>query len=320
MIDGFDDDDQWRMVEDEFHTVAGQFTAHLHAAQYRRLREEAKKQNHNTIPTISRPVTAPPTNHVKQRQARLALAAAQRKGVKAALSRINDDETEDEDDDIPWKGTHLAGLMNSPRKKAQPLPNLTPTLGDSRVAAALGIRKTGIASSSTSKVAAPVKRQNWSLARSISDVARPRMTSQRYQALDEDEDDDEDDLERYSARPSQTYQRLPKTQSTTTKIEISRSASSSTDVTSAPKNSSTARPSEVSRSSSAVVLPDSNKHDSDSDTETYFQRRMKERRGRSKSLRHKSSTPDGPAVKDENQPSQQKSQDEENAILTVPSF
>ncbi len=36
MIDGLEDDDKYRMVEDEFVATAGTFTAHLHAAEYQR--------------------------------------------------------------------------------------------------------------------------------------------------------------------------------------------------------------------------------------------------------------------------------------------
>lgn len=328
MIDGFDDDDQWRMVEDEFYAVAGHFTAHLHAAQYRRLREEAKKQNADTIPTISRPVTAPPTSQVKRRQAALALAAAQRKGVKNALSRINGEETEDEDDELPWKGTHLAGLMNSPRKKAQPLPNITSTLGGPR-AAASGTHKNGIASSSTSRLAFPNHRGDPFLVRNTSHVSRPHTTSQRYQTLDESDDDD--DLEQCSSRQPSTQQRFLKSHPRTANIETlqssqSRPASSPTGAAHALKGTTTVKPSQISRSSSTAVVPVPNEHDSDSGQETYFQRRMRERRGRLKLSRHKSSTPDepaGPRGKEESQPSQQKSQNSqnsENTILIVPSF
>lgn len=329
MIDGFENDDQWRMVEDEFYAVAGHFTAHLHAAQYRRLREEAKNQNPNTIPTISRPVTGPPTSHVKRRQAALALAAAQRRGVKTARSRINGDDTEDEDDEVPWKGTHLAGLMNSPRKKVQPLANMPFTVTGSR-AAALSSQRNRLVSPSTSNVAFSHHSENYLSSGPTNShrmsnhlvrqkASRSRTTSERAQALNESEDDD--DLERYSSRQPSTYPGFPRTQPGTLGIEKSmssqtRSVSSPADAASASKGSVVAKPAPISRSVSAV----SKEEEEDSGAETYFQRRMKERRGRRTTSRHKSSTPDEPGEEDESQASRQKSQKNQSAIFIVPSF
>lgn len=329
MVDGFENDDQWRMVEDEFYAVAGQFTAHLHAAQYRRLREEAKHQNPNTIPTISRPVTGPPTSHVKRRQAASALAAAQRQGVKNARSRNNDNDTEDEDDEVPWKGTHLAGLMNSPRKKVQPLANLPFTVTGS-YAAALSNQRNGLPSPSTSNMAfshhreksfssGPTSSHRMSNPLVRQKASRTCTTPQRAQALNESDDDD--DLERYSSRQPSTYPGFPRAQPGTLGIEKSlsshtRSVSSPADAASASKGSFVAKPSPITRSVSTV----SKDEEEDSGGETYFQRRMKERRGRRKSSRHKSSTPDEPGEEDESQASRQKSQKNESAIFIVPSF
>ncbi|KUI63457.1 hypothetical protein VM1G_10312 [Cytospora mali] len=326
VIEGFDNDDQWRMVEDEFYAVAGHFTAHLHAAEYRRLREEARNQNADSIRTISRPVTAPPTSHVKRRQAALALATAQRQGVKAAMPRINGEETEDEDDEISWKGTHLAGLMNSPRKRVQPLTNMTLTAGDSHTVA-LSSRGNGPGSPSASRGAFARHHENLLSTRDTSshrasghlppETSRSRTKSQQVQALDDSDDDN--DLEQYSSRRRSI---LYRPQPGTIKIETSRSsqsilAPSSTGVTSAPKEISTAR---VSKSSSAASPPVSTEHGSDSEPETYFQRRMRERRGQRKSSRHTSTTPIESDGKDESQSTQRKSQESQNAVLAVPSF
>ncbi|ROV93222.1 hypothetical protein VMCG_08711 [Cytospora schulzeri] len=333
MIDGFENDDQWRMVEDEFYAVAGHFTAHLHAAQYRRMREEAKKQNSNTIPTISRPVTAPPTNHVKRRQAALALAAAQRQGVKSSMSRINDEETEDEDEEIPCKGTHLAGLMNSPRKKVQSLTNMPSAAGTSHIAA-LSSPRNGLLSPFTSRVTSSNHRGNpfstgTTRDRHITNHVIRKGASQSYTASQRartlDESDDDDDLERLSSRQPSTHRDFLRTQPGTAKTETSRSiqarsASFPIGVTFASKETSIAKPSQASRTSSAAHPPVSEENDSDSGAETFFQRRMRERRGRRKSSRHNSSTPDEPGEKDESQSSQQKSQKSQDAVFIVPSF
>ncbi|ROV90667.1 hypothetical protein VPNG_10116 [Cytospora leucostoma] len=321
MIEGFDNDDQWRMVEDEFYAVAGHFTAHLHAVQYRRLREEARNQNNNALRTIARPVTAPPTSHVKRRQAALALATAQRQGIRTAMSRINVEDTEDEDDEIQWKGTHLAGLMSSPRKKAPPLASMSTAFGVSR-AAVSSSQGRHLGSPSASQMASARHHGNLSSTKSAHDhravghiahlkSSRSRMTPKRAQLLDESGDDD-DDLERYSSRQHPTQRAFSRAHTETETLPSSRSRSglSPAGVISASRELPRAHPCKVSRSSPAGVAPVSNERDSDSGSETYFQRRMRERRSQRKASRHKSSTPVEPSGKDESQ----------NAVLAVPSF
>jgi len=117
MIEGIENDDKYRMVEDELVSIAGSFTAHLHAAEYHRMKALAKRENAETIRNISRPVSGPATDLVKQRQKARDLDARQQKGLKRALGQDGDDMSES-----PWAGTSLEGLMESPRKKAVPLP------------------------------------------------------------------------------------------------------------------------------------------------------------------------------------------------------
>src|ERR1700760_3691392 len=49
MIDGYDADDGWRMVEDEFFLTARRFTAHLHQAEYKRLNKLAAQRPRRNI-------------------------------------------------------------------------------------------------------------------------------------------------------------------------------------------------------------------------------------------------------------------------------
>jgi len=120
MIDGIDYDDRYRMVEDEFLAVAGEFTRHLHAAEYQRLKGLAKSKNAETIDNISRPVTGEMTDLVKRKHAALDTAAKQRKGIRKPLGkragRIGS-ETEDETEGPRRPSTSLQGLMESPRKQ-----------------------------------------------------------------------------------------------------------------------------------------------------------------------------------------------------------
>ncbi|KAL2259567.1 hypothetical protein VTK26DRAFT_6719 [Humicola hyalothermophila] len=114
MIEGIDHDDRYRMVEDEFLAVAGDFTRHLHAAEYQRLKNLAKSQNAETIQNISRPVTGDMTDLAKRRQDVL---GKQRSGLAKVLGK----RPARDDSPPPQPPTSLQGLMNSPRKKAVPL-------------------------------------------------------------------------------------------------------------------------------------------------------------------------------------------------------
>lgn len=136
MIEGFAHDDRYRMVEDEFLAMANDFTKHLHAAEYQRLKALASTRNAGMIRTISRPVTGRMSDPVKRRRSALALAASQRKGLRNSLRKRkdrddsdSDDDDDDDDGELPWAGTSLQGLMESPRKAAVPLPAGSSSLG-----------------------------------------------------------------------------------------------------------------------------------------------------------------------------------------------
>lgn len=121
MIDGLDGDDMWRMVEDEFLTVAGAFTAHLHRAEYRKLKSLTESQNAKTISAISRPVACDKTSAVKRREDRLDLERRQDAAMKRARGSTGQksaNQSDYEDGPSPWVGTALQGLMDSPRKRA----------------------------------------------------------------------------------------------------------------------------------------------------------------------------------------------------------
>ncbi len=132
MIEGVENDDKYRMVEDEFVTVAGDFTKHLHAAEYQRLKTLAKSQNADAISSISRPVTGEMTDLVRRRQKALGLAASQRRGIHKVLGRR--DIRIASDDEEPWFGTSLQGLMDSPRKTL-PLTSVASAVAETRAAA-----------------------------------------------------------------------------------------------------------------------------------------------------------------------------------------
>ncbi|OKO96920.1 hypothetical protein PENSUB_10474 [Penicillium subrubescens] len=116
LIEGLDHDDAWIMVEDEFYTIAQSFAQHLHYAEYIRRKKEAKAQSMEALNEIQRPTdgrTKLPKEAERRKEAE-ALAARQ----KAGLAHLGEPEADKDDsnDDDTWAGTHLHGLMTSPRK------------------------------------------------------------------------------------------------------------------------------------------------------------------------------------------------------------
>ncbi|WQF80460.1 hypothetical protein CDEST_05474 [Colletotrichum destructivum] len=126
MTEGLDNDDGYRMVEDELFTIAGQFTAHLHAAEYQRLKAQTRSQNAETIKNISRPVVGSLTELARKRQEELLRKKKQREALRRAKQEAGreDDESGDETG-VPWRGTSLQGLMHSRKKQEVPLMALT---------------------------------------------------------------------------------------------------------------------------------------------------------------------------------------------------
>ena len=109
MHDGYQADDIYMLVEDEFQTVAQSFTRHLHHAEYVRMKEKARDAPH----TVPEPVNGmrPET---KQRLQAQALHARQRSAVKGMVQGAAPENSSEEDEakeDDPSLGTSLAGLM-----------------------------------------------------------------------------------------------------------------------------------------------------------------------------------------------------------------
>ncbi|KAF4828621.1 hypothetical protein CGCTS75_v007264 [Colletotrichum tropicale] len=125
MIEGLENDDKYRMVEDELFTIAGQFTAHLHAAEYQRLKTQTKSQNAETIKNISRPAVGSLTEIARRRQEELLRKKKQREALRKAKKEAGVDDESGDETSMPWHGTSLQGLMDSPQKKEVPLTTLT---------------------------------------------------------------------------------------------------------------------------------------------------------------------------------------------------
>lgn len=143
MIPGLDADDAFRMVEDEFHSVARAFTAHLHAAEYQRLKAAAMEratgaQGHGVL-AIHRPVVGAMTDAVRRKHDRADKTAEQQRALRDAglvgggggggvsagkgKGRAGDAAADDaETDETPWAGTPLFGLMERDGRAASSRP------------------------------------------------------------------------------------------------------------------------------------------------------------------------------------------------------
>lgn len=129
MLEGYDRDDIYVMVEDEFHAVARSFTKHLHHAEYERFKALAKERNSSTASTISRPVDSitamrAETKKKKEAEARDAKNKATLERFRNPAKRQRSDsdisDPEDQDEDSrSWKGTALQDLMRRGPKKNQ---------------------------------------------------------------------------------------------------------------------------------------------------------------------------------------------------------
>lgn len=138
MDEGFDRDDKYRMVEDEFLSIAQRFTVHLHTAEYKRQEKMVKTRNAEAINSILRPVTSKMPDHTKRKVESVARSKSQRAALQTLLLKNpgEGDESDDSDGDgLPYVGTTLHGLMDSPRGKSKSLATIRSPGAATRAAA-----------------------------------------------------------------------------------------------------------------------------------------------------------------------------------------
>lgn len=117
MINGLEHDDGWVMVEDEFLTTAKLYTAHLHHADYQRLKNLSRVRAVSTLSGIERPTDGRTKQTTLTKK--MIQAGALRKGTDAAITNLGlpAEVNEDEDDDPYMQDPQLAGLMNQTQLK-----------------------------------------------------------------------------------------------------------------------------------------------------------------------------------------------------------
>ncbi len=135
MDEGLDKDDRFRMVEDEFLDMAKEFTQHLHAAEYQRLKKAARSQNAAVINSISRPISVSMPDETRRKVESVARAKKQAATVQGLLRKQGRGSGSDEDSDGnggAWLGTALHGLMESPRKSTVSLTKIGKAMASTR--------------------------------------------------------------------------------------------------------------------------------------------------------------------------------------------
>ena len=135
MIDGFQNDDKYRMVEDEFLDIAKEYTQHLHAAEYLRLKAAARNKSAATAGEITRPVIGSLPDATKRklesidRAKKQADAVSKLKKEKAKIEYESDPEAPE-----PWLGTALHGLMEEPTRTTSTITDVVETASTSKAA------------------------------------------------------------------------------------------------------------------------------------------------------------------------------------------
>ncbi|KAI1435395.1 hypothetical protein GGR50DRAFT_330667 [Xylaria sp. CBS 124048] len=159
MIEGAENDDRYRMVEDELLATAQLFTAHLHAAEYKRLKKASELENAQTIRNISRPVIGQTTDMVKIKRERGLLKEKQRLAVRKArnANRSGDESTGTDDPKDSWQKASLHGLMESQGELSPRLDGLLAIAPKTRAAAGFSRQTTDRASSNWPKLAIPTE-------------------------------------------------------------------------------------------------------------------------------------------------------------------
>lgn len=190
MIDGFNNDDRYRMVEDEFLDVAKEFTQHLHAAEYQRMKSSAKAQNAATINAISRPVTTKMGGETRRKVESISRANRQADAIKDIHGDQPKEEGDSDESQGPWLGTALHGLMEKPRASAVPLTDISGFHSASKAAA--GYKGSTVGRMEVYDVPDPGE----------SELTKPASIKSTEEAGETETEDDDDDV---AAAPAVTH-------------------------------------------------------------------------------------------------------------------
>ncbi|KAL1899263.1 hypothetical protein Cpir12675_001547 [Ceratocystis pirilliformis] len=123
MISGIGNDDMYCMVEDELYEVAKKFTAHLHEAEYQRLKSEAQSLNVGAGRKIVRPVVSSAMDSTELRIEYASRLEILRKATKKSHGNTEDGADDDGMLDTTLEGSPLRELMQNGSKMDGSLVN-----------------------------------------------------------------------------------------------------------------------------------------------------------------------------------------------------
>lgn len=212
MDEGLEHDDRYRIVEDELLSVAQRWTVHLHAAEYKRQQKMAKSRNAETISSISRPITGRMPDHTRRKVESIDRSKTQRSAVEGLIG------SDDSDDGLPYVGTTLHGLMDSPRGKSASLSKVGSFKTGTRAAA--GFQKPASQSKLSQRVASDSP---------LSKNILSRQASKHPDGMSTESSDEDDDLD--APIPALKLEKVDRVRATKpTVLSNSRSITSSSSI------------------------------------------------------------------------------------------
>lgn len=131
MQEGYNADDIYMMVEDEFLSTAKLYTQHIHHAEYVRLKKLARSRGADVLQSISRPVDGrtEQSNGLKMK-----LESERRaKKIKDGMSGLGEEDESSEDEYM--HDPQLAGLMTREERKGKDLSGIMKAKSNTRAAA-----------------------------------------------------------------------------------------------------------------------------------------------------------------------------------------
>nr|POF16289.1 hypothetical protein CFP56_23807 [Quercus suber] len=133
MQEGFDADDIWMMVEDEFYATAQKFTRHIHRAEYDRLRRLARSRGDRILQALERGTDG----RTKQSTELKRKLEAEKRGrkIQGEIKKAVGEESEGEDEDAYMLDAHLAGLMTGSQAVERDLTGIVKARSNTRAAA-----------------------------------------------------------------------------------------------------------------------------------------------------------------------------------------
>jgi len=130
MREGYNEDDIYIMVEDEFLSTAKMFTQHLHHAEYVRFKRLAKSRGAGVLDAIQRPVDGKTAQ-----SAALKMKIEGRETAKSIKDAMKGEANGSSDEDGYMYDPQLAGLMTGAKASRKDLSGMAKAMSNTRAAA-----------------------------------------------------------------------------------------------------------------------------------------------------------------------------------------